>query len=93
MDPACWREGRKWTDSDQARVWTEGQIRERSNVQSGGQGQRYRKGRYSGGRGKGAKGGFPKVKYFKLEICVRMRIPNRHNLCDTVLQENCLLNL
>ena len=46
-----------------------------------------------GGEVEGAKGSFPKVKYFKLEICIRMRIQNRHNLCDTALQENCLLNL
>lgn len=40
-----------------------------------------------------AKGVFPRLNFFKLEICIRMRIPNRHNLGDTVLQENCLLNL
>lgn len=43
--------------------------------------------------GGGGEGGIPKVKYFKLEICIRMRIQNRHNLCDTAFQENCLLNL
>ena len=46
-----------------------------------------------GGGEEGEKGGIPKVKYFKLEICIRMRIQNRHNLCDTAFQENCLLNL